>query len=112
MHGSWDDNGTYSVRLDGNWTACTAAGRLQELAAQALWISERVMHFIGSNPEGRIVTEIDLNGVTALDDNGCNILVMWMRHLQKHRFYPVVIHEDAAVVTRFQIQRDLMGESN
>lgn len=100
MNGNWSDNGIYSVEVDGDWTVCSVAEHLQKIALQSLRISDRALHFIESNPEGRIVTEIDLNGITSIDDSGYSILALWLRHLEKHRFYPVVIHKDAAVTSR------------
>ncbi|MBC7963259.1 MAG: hypothetical protein H7Y05_09980 [Steroidobacteraceae bacterium] len=100
MNSYWNDNGTYSVQVCGDWTVNTAAEHLQKIALQSLSISERAMHFIKSNPEGRIVTKIDLNGIASIDDSGFSILALWMRHLEKHRFYPVVFHEDAALASR------------
>ena len=100
MDCNWNDNGTYSVRLDGDWTVRTVAGHLQVIALQSLRISDRALHYVAVNPEGRIVTEIDLNGVSTIDDSGYCVLALWLRHLEKHRFHPVVIHQDAAVVKR------------
>lgn len=102
MNDNWNDNGTYSVRVDGDWTVFTVADHLQKIALQSLRISDLALHFAAGNPEGRIVTKIDLNGVKSIDDSGYCILALWLRHLEKHRFHPVVIHEDAAVVRRLQ----------
>lgn len=100
MNSNWNDNGTYSVQVYGDWTVNTVAEHLQKIALQSLRISDRALHFIKSNPEGRIVTKIDLNGIDSIDDSGYSILALWMRHLEKHRFYPVAIHEDAALASR------------
>ena len=102
MNGNWNNNGTYSVQVDGDWTVSTISGHLQVIALQTFMISEQALHFVKGNPEGRIVTEIDLNGVTSIDDSGYSILAMWLRHLEKHRFYPVAIHDDAAVISRLK----------
>jgi len=96
----WNDNGKYSVRVDGDWVACTVTEHLQQVALQSLRISDRALHYVAGNPDEHIVTEIDLNGITSIDSSGFSILALWLRHLQKHGFYPVAIHEDANFISR------------
>ena len=96
----WNDNGKYSVRVDGDWVAGTVAEHLQQVALQSLRISDRALHYVAGNPDGHIVTEIDLNGITSIDSSGYSILALWFRHLEKHGFYPVAIHDDVTFIRR------------
>ncbi len=94
MRSAWDDNGTYTVQLQGEWTVCQAQQHLQEAALESLRISDRALRYSESNPSGSITTELDLNGITTLDDSGSRILLLWRDHLEKQGFHPVIRHAD------------------
>jgi hypothetical protein len=100
MKNSWNDNGTYSVQVDGDWTICTVTDLLQKVAQQSHRISEQALRFAESNPEGRITTEIDLNNITTIDDSGYRILSLWLGHLKQQGFRPVIKHDNAGFCQR------------
>ena len=94
MKSAWDGNGRYTVQVEGEWTVCQAQQHLQDAALESLQISDRALHFSERNPTGSITTELDLNGITTLDDSGSRILLLWRDHLEKQGFNPVITHED------------------
>ncbi|MEI6205966.1 MAG: hypothetical protein WCP20_04215 [Desulfuromonadales bacterium] len=94
MKSSWNDDGTYSVQVDGDWTVCTVTNHLQIIAAQSFTISDLSLHFSKHNPAGKVITELDLNGITSIDDSGFRILHLWQEHLKKQGFNPVIMHRN------------------
>ncbi|GFE60456.1 hypothetical protein [Geobacter sp. AOG2] len=83
------------VSLEGDWTVNAVADRIPWIARQSHLISEQALRFSETSPDTRIITEIDLHGITALDESGRRMLVMWLGHLDHRGFNPVIRHADA-----------------
>jgi ABC-type transporter Mla MlaB component len=94
MEYNWSDSGVYSVKVDGDWTVSEAKRLLQNIAMESLRISERALEFSERNPAVGLTTEIDLNGITAIDTSGVRILMLWRDHLERQGFNPVISHDD------------------
>jgi len=84
------------VLLEGDWTVDSVADQIPWIARQSHLISEQALRFSELNPGTRITTEIDLQGITAMDESGRRILAIWLGHLGHRGFNPVVMHADAA----------------
>ncbi|WP_168206033.1 hypothetical protein [Geobacter sp. FeAm09] len=78
------------VSLEGEWTVNSVAGRIPWIARQSQLISEQALRFSELCPGAGITTEIDLRGITALDESGRRMLVMWLGHLHHRGFNPVI----------------------
>lgn len=94
MKSAWDDKGVYSLQVEGDWTVCEAKELLQDAALESLRISDRALHFSELNPTSSVTTELDLNGITAIDESGCRILLLWRDHLERQGFNPIIKHDD------------------
>lgn len=90
MKSNWNEKGIYSVQVEGAWTSSTVTAHLQLVALQSLKISECALYFAESSPDSRIVTEIDLSGITAIDGSGWRVLTLWFEHLQHQGFNPFI----------------------
>jgi len=106
---SWNNNGTYSVQISGNWTVSTVTAHLQQAAQQSLRISECALHFAESNPGARITTEIDLSRIIAIDASGMRVLTLWLDHLEHQGFSPVVINQNGELCRRFAGNKYVCG---
>lgn len=78
------------VSLEGEWTVNSVADRIPWIARQSHLISEQALRFSEFCPGARITTEIDLWGITALDESGRRMLAMWLGHLDHRGFNPVI----------------------
>jgi ABC-type transporter Mla MlaB component len=110
MNSRWDEQGRYSVQVEGSWTIDTVTAHLQQAAQQSLKISECALHFAESNPGARIVTEIDLSRIIVVDASGMRVLTLWLDHLQHQGFNPVVINQDGELCKRFAGNKYVSGK--
>lgn len=78
------------VSLEGEWTVNSVADWIPWIARQSHLISEQALRFSELYPGAGITTEIDLRGITALDESGRRMLAMWLGHLDHRGFNPVI----------------------
>lgn len=95
MHTMLSECQVCRVSLEGDWTVNSVADRISWIARQSHRISEQALRFSELCPGVRIITEIDLHGITAFDESGRRMLAMWFGHLDHRGFNPVIRYADS-----------------